>query len=194
MNNYKDYLIDPLNGEFVERHTNIARTKKGLGFFLNVGFVISLSLALVIPAIASSYLGIAVHKVASDSMVPAMNSGDIFLSKITEANRLKIGDVIVLLNPETWQIQSHRIIQTQAEGPAVKITTKGDANIQADKGYVVGSNTAIRKSIAVVPNLGFALNALVSTPAKLIGLALLLVITIAILTNLAIRRRKSDLI
>lgn len=194
LNNHEDYLIDPLTGDFVKRQDNLPTTKKNLSYFLNISFVISLALALVLPAIASSYLGIAVHKVASDSMVPAMNSGDMFLSKITTASVVKNGDVILLLNPDTWQIQSHRVIQKINKGKTVEIITKGDANIQADKPYVIGSDTAVRRAIAVVPNFGYVLNALVSWQAKIIGLALLLATSIAIVTTLAIRRRKSDLI
>lgn len=194
MNNHQNYLIDPLTGDFVERHINIQQKKRGLSYFLNLAFVASLALALFIPAIASSYFGIAVHKVASDSMVPAMNSGDMFLSKITTASLLEKGDVVILLNPQTWQVQSHRVINTLDKGKTIEITTKGDANIQADEPYVIGTSTAVRKSVAVVPNFGYVLNAIVSTPAKLIGLALLLATSVAIFTNLAIRRRKSDLI
>lgn len=194
MNNHKDYLIDPLTGDFVERKDHQPRAKKGLGYFLNIAFVALLAIALLLPAIASSYFGIAVHKVASDSMIPAMHSGDMFISKIINADLVRDGDVVLLLNPETWQIQSHRVINTVDKGKTVEIITKGDANIQADKPYVIGSNTAIRKAIAVVPNFGYVLNTIVSTPAKLIGLALLLATSVAIFTNLAIRRRKSDLI
>ncbi len=194
--------IDPVTGEFIERRLRTgtiadrrdagALARKKWSRVLNIAFVISASLALVLPAISSSYFGVSVHKVASNSMYPAMSAGDMFFAKITSANLVQEGDIVLLLNPETWEIQSHRIIDKKYLGQTIEFITKGDANNQADKPYVVGVDTAVRKVATVVPKFGYVIEALSTGEAKLIGLGLIILINILIVGNVLVKRRKTD--
>lgn len=202
MNAPTDRPIDTETGEFIERRvrTGTIADRRDAGTMarkkwaraLNIAFVISASLALVLPAIASSYFGISVHKVVSNSMYPVMNAGDMFFAKITTAKMVQKGDVVLLMNPETWDIQSHRVIEKNYRGDTIEFITKGDANVEADKPYVIGENTAVRTVTAVVPKFGYVINALSTKEAKLTGLGLLVLINILIVGNVLVKRRKTD--
>lgn len=202
MNAPADRPMDPLTGEFIERRvrTGTIADRRDAGTMarkkwaraLNIAFVISASLALVLPAVASSYFGITVHKVVSNSMYPAMYSGDMFFAKITTAQMVQEGDVILLMNPKSWVIQSHRVIEKSFKGDTVELITKGDANVEADDPYVVGLNTAIRKEVLTVPKFGYVINAISSPQGKLTGLVLIIVINVLIVGNVLVKRRKTD--
>ena len=202
MNAPTDRPIDSATGEFIERRVRTGTiadrrdagtmARKKWSRVLNIAFVITASLALVLPAIASSYFGISVHKVVSNSMYPAMNAGDMFLAKISTANVVQQGDIVLLMNPETWEIQSHRVIEKKYLGDTIEFTTKGDANVEADAPYTVGINTAVRTVTVIVPKFGYVLNALSTKEAKLTGLAVLILMNIFIIGNVLVKRRKTD--
>lgn len=202
MNAPADRPLDPVTGEYIERRvrTGTIADRRDAGTMarkkwaraLNIAFVVSASLALVLPAVASSYFGISIHKVTSNSMYPTMNSGDMFLAKITTAQQVKTGDIVLLMNPKTWDIQSHRVIEKSYRGESIELITKGDANVEAEDPYVVGLNTAVRTTVLIVPKFGYVLNALATNEAKLIGVALIVLINIAIIGNVLVRRRKTD--
>ena len=202
MNAPADRPLDPVTGEYIERRvrTGTIADRRDAGTMarkkwaraLNIAFVVSASLALVLPAIASSYFGISIHKVTSNSMYPVMNSGDMFLAKITTAQQIKTGDIVLLMNPKTWDIQSHRVIEKNYRGETIELITKGDANVQADDPYVIGLNTAVRTVSVIVPKFGYVLNALSTKEAKLIGLVLLVLINFLIIGNVLVKRRKTD--
>jgi signal peptidase I len=202
MNAPTDRPLDPATGEFIERRVRTGTiadrrdagtmARKKWSRVLNITFVITASLALVMPAIASSYFGISVHKVVSNSMYPVMNAGDMFLAKISTANLLKEGDIVLLMNPETWEIQSHRVIEKKYLGDTIEFTTKGDANVEPDAPYTVGINTSVRTVSMIVPKFGYVLNALATKEAKLTGLAALILMNIFIVGNVLVKRRKTD--
>lgn len=202
MNAPVDRPMDPETGKYIERRvrTGTIADRRDAGTMarkkwaraLNIAFVVSASLALVLPAIASSYFGITIHKVTSNSMYPAMSSGDMFLAKITTAQQVRTGDIVLLMNPKTWDIQSHRVIEKSYRGETIEFVTKGDANVQADDPYVVGVNTAVRTTFLVVPKFGYVLNALSTKVAKLIGMVLVVLINVLIIGNVLVKRRKTD--
>ena len=202
MNAPADRPLDPVTGEYIERRvrTGTIADRRDAGTMarkkwaraLNIAFVVSASLALVLPAVASSYFGITVHKVSSQSMSPTMNAGDMFFAKITTAQMIQRGDIVLLMNPETWEIQSHRVIEKNFKGETIDLITKGDANIEPDKPYTVGVNTAVRTVVVVVPKFGYVINFLTTPEAKLGGLAMIVLINILIVGNVLVKRRKTD--
>jgi signal peptidase I len=202
MNAAKDRPLDPATGEFIERRVRTGTiadrrdagtmARKKWSRVLNIAFVVTASLALVLPAIASSYFGISVHKVESNSMYPVMNAGDMFFAKITTANLVQKGDVVLLMNPQTWEIQSHRVIEKSYRGDTIEFATKGDANVEADDPYIVGTNTAVRTVSVIVPKFGYVINALSTKEARITGLAVVIVINILIIGNVLVKRRKTD--
>ena len=194
--------IDAATNEFVERRQRVGTiadrrdngtlARQRWARVLNVAFVISVSVALVGPAVMSSYFGISIHTVTTGSMRPTINPGDMIIAKVVTASTLQPNDVVMLVNPENWTLQSHRIQSLSTTTTALTITTKGDSNPVADKPVDIGLNSPVRKVVKTIPNLGYVVSALSSTRGKLIGLFVLVIFNVIIVSNILVKRRKED--
>lgn len=194
--------IDPNTGTYVERRQRTGTIADRRDFSdvghkkwarrLNIAFVISASLALIGPAIISSYFGISLHVITSQSMNPAIQAGDMAVAKVARVDQVHDGDVVMMLNTETWQMQAHRVIDVENNNGVVLITTKGDANNVADKPVQLGMSAPIRVVLYPIPKLGYVANALNTKTAKTIGLVALIGINILIASNVLLKRRKTD--
>jgi hypothetical protein len=98
----------------------------------------------------------------------------------------------MLVNPENWTLQSHRIQSLSTTTSALTITTKGDSNPVSDKPVDIGLNSPVRKVIKTIPNLGYVVSAASSTRGKLIGLFTLVIFNVIIVSNILVKRRKED--
>ncbi len=80
--------------------------------------------------------GIRIFSVATGSMVPVYNVGDVLVSKEIEPEKIKVGDDIVYQGKESsysGKVITHRVISIEKqENGDYKIITKGIANNQQD--------------------------------------------------------------
>ena len=71
--------------------------------------------------------------VQSQSMVPALNKGDLVSVQSVTADQLKVGDVITFISPlNAKETITHRIVELPSWNNGMRYTTKGDANVAAD--------------------------------------------------------------
>ena len=79
--------------------------------------------------------GFRIFNVATGSMVPEYNVGDIIVSKETDPKELQVGDNIVYKGEKQDfkdKIVTHQIIEKREENGKIYFTTKGIANEEAD--------------------------------------------------------------
>lgn len=133
-----------------------------------IAFVSIAIFLMVAPALASSYLGLGIFTVASDSMKPYMAAGDQIVTNVITAGDVHIGDVILFVNPKTFEQTAHRVVDKKTtDNQLFTITTQGDANPIVDSpALTFNTNAPIRRIITVVPKIGFVLNLVSSTPIK----------------------------
>lgn len=96
--------------------------------------------------------------VASGSMVPTLNVGDLLIVQGVNSRDLHVGDIIVFKPPYPyWKGVPwvHRIIDKRVRTNEVEYRTKGDANIAPDPFWVKSSNV-IGKVLYRIPYLGYA--------------------------------------
>lgn len=123
---------------------------------------------IIIGIFALSYLSIAalmgsvtpIHVVASESMVPTLETGDLILVRSISTDSLSVGDIIVFNVPSPYDSVFpspiiHRIIEKKIEGEAIYYQTKGDNNLTPDifkvpAGNVIGKYAGIR-----IPLIGY---------------------------------------
>lgn len=90
--------------------------------------------------------------IGSGSMTGTINKGDIIIyEQHDENNEINVGDIIVFWNDEKKIV--HRIIDKKEMGTEVRYYTKGDANQQEDKGYVI-EKKIIGKVKIKIPYIG----------------------------------------
>ncbi len=144
----------------------------------NVAFLFSLVLVLVAPALITAYFGITIHTVMSGSMQPTMNPGDELIADVIPANHVQVGDVILYLNTDDWDMTAHRVVKKTQDGQGIKLVMQGDANPTPDPEVAYSGLQPIRQVVYTIPKIGYVLDLLSSTVVKTLGGVLLILINI----------------
>jgi len=126
---------------------------------------------MVAPALATAYFGVGLFAVMSQSMKPHMSAGDAIITDVVSAHDVRVGDIVLLVNPDNMEQVAHRVIQSSTiDNIQYTITTKGDSNPQVDvPSLTFNTNAPLRRVIAVVPKVGFVLDLIQSTVTKTFG-------------------------
>jgi signal peptidase len=157
-------------------------------------FVLIVNITLIIgsyvnPDKVPAFLGYKPFIVLSGSMEPGIMPGDLIITKNTNPEDIKVGDVITF-RPDKSAAISHRVTEISNEG-VLSFYTKGDANINPDKDAVLPESLE-GKYILRIPKLG-NVALFLQTP---IGLLIFVVIPLClfILFDIVSRnfRRKGD--
>lgn len=116
----------------------------------------------------ANLLGYTFFEVATGSMSPTINVGDVVIVKITK--EVNENDIIVF--KEENNFITHRLIQKE-EG---QIITKGDANNSEDKS--ITEDSILGKVITIIPQIGNWRKAILSP--EVIGLILIFIVLLII--------------
>lgn len=113
-----------------------------------------LSILLVLTTWASTgLLGFQPRVVASGSMRPALDVGDMAVIAEAEPGEIRIGDVIQYRRDGVTIL--HRVVEIVEEGGSMRLRTKGDANDAPDP-YPVPQVQVTGRLILTIPGLGWA--------------------------------------
>ena len=93
----------------------------GAGLFVAAGLLV-----------AHFSLGLAVHTVLSNSMTPDFEAGDRVVTLDADPQRLRRGDVVLVMTPDMPAPIAHRIRDIKMIADAVSVQTQGDANPTPD--------------------------------------------------------------
>ena len=126
---------------------------------------------MVAPALASAYFGFGIFTVMSQSMKPYMSAGDEILTDVVSAHDVRVGDVILFINPDNLEQVAHRVTKSETiDNQSYTISTKGDSNPSLDTpSLTFNTNAPVRRVIGVVPKVGYFLDAVSSTATKTVG-------------------------
>ena len=138
---------------------------------MTIGFATMTIFLMVAPALASAYFGFNIYTVMSGSMRPYMHPGDEIVTDVVSAHDVRVGEVILAVNPDNFEQVAHRIVNiSTTDNVHYTITTKGDENAVADTpALTFHTNAPIRKVVGVIPKVGYALDAISSTATKTAG-------------------------
>ena len=109
-------------------------------------FVILCFFVVIVPLI----FRVKFYVIASGSMKPEINIGDLVVSKKVDANKLKKGDIISYHRDDI--IITHRIIRIEKE--TNEFVTKGDNNMYEDNSKVTADQISGRL-VLIIPFLGY---------------------------------------
>jgi signal peptidase len=105
---------------------------------------------------STGLLGFQPNVIASGSMQPTLNVGDIAITIPTQAEKIKIGDIIQYRRPGETAPTIHRVIEINNAGGTIYIITKGDANTAPDEPITITPTQTIGKLVFTIPKLGWA--------------------------------------
>ncbi|MGB9778606.1 MAG: signal peptidase I [Candidatus Bathyarchaeales archaeon] len=145
-----DTTVKPLPTAKERRHIRIHLTKKAKNQTI---YWTAIALIGVIAVWSSTgLLGFTPTIIASGSMQPTLNPGDIAIIIATPAKTIKIGDIIQYqTTAEAPTI--HRVIDKYTSGGTLWFITQGDANNAPDN--PVNENQVIGKVVLTIPKLGW---------------------------------------
>ncbi len=126
------------------------QTKEGFP----VGWIITSIIAVVIIWFSVGLFPFHPSLVASGSMSPVMEAGDVVIIAKLPADVIKEGDIIQFRKEEKITVM-HRVIEIQETEGAKLFITKGDANDKPDKDPVIPANV-IGKLVLTIPKIGWA--------------------------------------
>jgi signal peptidase len=158
-----------------------------LGSFVFGAVVI---LGLSGPLILSSTMGLGFTNVLTGSMTPTLNPGDLVITKLVPASEIEVGDLLSLVEPESYQKFMHRVTSIEVNEGNILFITKGDSNPLEDfEATVVSPASFVPKHINQISSLGSLLG-FISTPAGTLLLTGILIISIGGL--LLVGRKKNN--
>lgn len=119
-----------------------------------VGWIITSIIAVVIIWFSVGLFPFHPSLVASGSMSPVMEAGDVVIIAKLPADIIKEGDVIQFRKEEKITVM-HRVIEIQETEGAKYFITKGDANDEPDRDPVIPANV-VGKLVLTIPKIGWA--------------------------------------
>jgi signal peptidase len=109
-----------------------------LVLWVGLGLLFGTLLAAVAPQLA----GYRSFTVRSGSMTPAIETGDVVVTKPIAPLSARVGDVVTFVDPEgTGKLFSHRVQSVRAVGDDVAFVTRGDANTSTEHWRVPASGS-----------------------------------------------------
>ncbi|MEM3728607.1 MAG: signal peptidase I [Candidatus Bathyarchaeia archaeon] len=109
--------------------------------------------ALILVWSSTGLLGFQSSIIASGSMRPTLDVGDIAITVPTPPEKIKVGDIIQYWREGESAPTIHRVIEINSAGGITHITTKGDANNAPDE--PITATKPLGKVIFVIPKLGW---------------------------------------
>jgi signal peptidase I len=122
--------------------------------------------------------------IASGSMRPTLQVGDLVLSRSTAPSRLRPGDLVTFADPLLGgRSVTHRVVQLARDGDRFAVQTRGDAN-QVSEHWTVPADGRVGLAVQHVPGPGPWLLWLRRGPAPAVGVFALA----ALLGSVLVRR------
>lgn len=138
-------------------------------------------------AIATRVFGVRMLVEHSDSMAPAITTGDLVLSQDVPAERARPGDIVTFPDPDrAGQTITHRVTEVRRSGIILVFTTQGDAN-PAPEQWTAVTGATIGRTVRVLPDAGL----IVAPLRQPVTAAALNGVLVTVLVLLALRRRRS---
>lgn len=140
-----------------------------------------LCLAVLGALIASGHRVLVVR---SGSMAPAINTGDVVVTRMIDPTGVSVGDVVTFRDPSrSGDLITHRVVKRRIEGAKVSFLTRGDANTGTER-WSVDEDGTVGKLAFRIPKVGYGL-AWAGSPLARAGL---LIAGALLLAVVAIRR------
>jgi len=142
--------------------------KKQVRIILNIFIWIFIIIAAAVTIISlntkekgvSNFLGYIPLSIQSGSMEPAINTGDLIISKKTDTKTLKEGDIISFFSNENEKVViiTHRIKEVKDNNGLISFVTKGDNNVLSDEQEVLPGDIVSKYNNFKLPIAGYLLD------------------------------------
>jgi len=139
-----DQAVKPLPTKRI--HRTLIKQKSQLPYWTAIALI-----GLIAVWSSTGLLGFTPTIIASGSMQPTMDAGDIAVVAKVPTDTIKPGDIIQYVTPDAMII--HRVIDTTGSKGSKVFVTKGDANTQPDDPIL--QSQVLGKVLFTIPKLGW---------------------------------------
>jgi signal peptidase len=169
-------IVHPVPAATVEGRTlrsdAVAVARALLWLLIGFGAAVAVAVTALLP------FGGRAFTVMSGSMSPAIETGDIVVSRAVSPLDVRLGDVVTFRDPDdAKRLITHRVRGIRITGDEARFVTKGDANNSAER-WTIPSDGKVGLVTYRLPKLGYLLFwlghplarlALIVIPALLLG-------------------------
>lgn len=156
---------------------------------LNTLLVTYITLVSVIPAVLSSFFGIAIYAAKTAHPGASIAVGDLMVCKQLSASSLKVNDVVLLRNGNTWRLDPRQVVSRTSDA-STSIVTTASTGAQATQASSTMPNTSeVYKISSIVPKLGYVPMVLSDTITKILGALFILILNLRVHYRRDRRRR-----
>jgi len=145
---------------------------------LTVAFASYLILVTIIPLVLSGIFGVVLHASKSDNPELGIQNGELMISHLTPAVRLIQGELVLLRDKNSWNLQVRQITSTSTTGTTTVLTTNSGFSATSSDVLTMESATNVRNITSVVPIFGYIVSFFSSVFGKMIGAAIILVLNV----------------
>jgi signal peptidase len=111
-------------------------------------------LIVVLGGMASGYRALIVK---SGSMAPAIQTGDVVVTKLVRPSEIRVGDVVTFRDPSRNEdLVTHRVQRIEPNGAQITFETRGDANTGVED-WDIARNGTVGRYVFRIPKIGFGL-------------------------------------
>ena len=132
-----------------EIRSRIGKAKKSTG----LSWIVIAVIGVILVWGSTGLLGFQPSIIASGSMRPTLDVGDIAIVVQTRPENIRVGDIIQYWRQGDPAPTIHRVIEVSRAGGITTIVTKGDANNSPDEPITV--TQTVGKVILIIPKLGW---------------------------------------
>jgi signal peptidase len=158
------------HGRPVRRTRGVLRTAARWGQRALLAFALLLFTVIGVLPMLGLYRPVTV---LSGSMRPTFSPGDMVLVAPEPLSAVRVGQVVSYRVPVgIHQVETHRIVSILKGGANPTIQTRGDANNANDPWTATLEGSTAWRQIAVIPHLGYLVNALRSSSLHLVAVLL----------------------
>lgn len=129
------------------------------GATLAATVVAGAAVAVLAVAVLSMILGYRVLVVRSDSMAPALRTGDVIVTRLQRPASVGTGAIVTFADHSRGgKLVTHRVVAHERADGLINFTTRGDAN-DGEEHWSVASSGRVGQLALRVPRIGFAVGA-----------------------------------
>lgn len=147
---------------------------------LNIAFASFVALVSIAPWIITVVFGISYFGAKMDIPAMGVHRGDLIVSHILPVDRVVVGDVILLRNDNTWNLQLREVISIATTGKSTTITTSGSQSASASNVIHFNNASKVRHGTSVIPFFGYFYLFLTSIALEAFVVASVLILNVVV--------------
>lgn len=160
---------------------------------LNLSLISYIVLVSILPAVLSSFFGVAIYASKVSHPGASIAAGDLMICQEMRASDVKVNDVVLVRDGNTWRLDARQVTSKTSGATESTINTASTSAVANSKTYVMSNTSQVYKVSTIVPKLGIVPMILASTVVKVLGALFALILNLSVHYRRA-RRRRPELV